>query len=471
VAELSADVVAWIETAAGGKVASSQQIRAGGRRGFFVDVRGDDGKTRELFLQIGRDDTVPMLFHGFDVEAEVLRALEPVGVPVPHVWGTDRDLDVLLVDRVPGGVWFQAPRDPAEAEAIAQDFMVQLARIHNTAAADLDLPSFGPVRSLVAHQADQLDGIARLIERTAPPERIDPLITFSLDWLRSHVPDADGPVVLVQGDTGPGNFLFADAQVTGIIDWELAHFGDPMDDIAWLSWRATQHGFPDFPARLREYEGLTGIAIDDRRVAYYRLNAFGRLGPYFGLADMGAPTRPPSRDRREGEGNATDRSADGSLVIMSMLHRRMRLEATAAAMGTPVPSRDVDGEGAEKSYGHLYDQVLDQLQTMVGRIDDQATAGIGKAIARQVKYLKELDRNGEVFAVQELDDIGRLLGRPTDSVGSVVEARPRLVQAVRDREVTMDEYLDYHWRRLRRDDHLMRFASGVLYQRSWPPLR
>ena len=38
-----------------------------------------------------------------------------------------------------------------------------------------------------------------------------------------------------------------------IVDWELAHLGDPMDDIAWLSLRATQEPLPDFPARLREY--------------------------------------------------------------------------------------------------------------------------------------------------------------------------------------------------------------------------
>ena len=40
-----------------------------------------------------------------------------------------------------------------------------------------------------------------------------------------------------QGDTGPGNFLYGDGRVKAILDFELAHWGDPMDDIAWLSWR------------------------------------------------------------------------------------------------------------------------------------------------------------------------------------------------------------------------------------------
>jgi aminoglycoside phosphotransferase (APT) family kinase protein len=63
-------------------------------------------------------------------------------------------------------------------------------------------------------------------------------------------------------------------RATAIVDWELAHIGDPMDDIAWLSWRATQHGWPDFPARLREYEDVSDHRDPDR-AKYYRLNARG----------------------------------------------------------------------------------------------------------------------------------------------------------------------------------------------------
>lgn len=464
-AELTRDLVEWIEGAAGGTVTATQQIPAGGRQGHFVDVTRADGVVQELFLQLGRKATssTPTLFHDFAVEAEVFRALEPIGVPVPHVWALDPARDALLVDRVPGVAWFQPPRGADEREAVARDFITHLARWHSTPVDQLDLPSLGPVKSLPEHQADQLDGITRLFEATAPTGAIDPLVTFSLEWLRANIPDADGPVVLVQGDTGPGNFLYADGKVTGVIDWELAHLGDPMDDIAWLTWRATQHGFPDVPARLREYEQLTGITIDEARVRYYRLNAFGRLGPHFGLADMGAGTRAPEMGPVAVEG---DRTADGSWVIMSMLHRRMRLEATAAALGTPVPSRDIE-DGPNTSHERLYDRVLDQLQTMVARIEDRTTAAIGKAIARQLKYLKELDRNGELFASEELADISDLLGKPQTSL---IEARAALVAGARRHQVGVEDYLDYHWRRLRRDDHLMRFASGALFDRSWPPL-
>jgi aminoglycoside phosphotransferase (APT) family kinase protein len=78
----------------------------------------------------------------------------------------------------------------------------------------------------------------------------------------------EGLVVLVQGVTGPGNFMYAGGRVVAVVDWELAHLGDPMDDIAWLTLRATQEPFPDLPARVGEYEALSGHAIDEPRVRY-----------------------------------------------------------------------------------------------------------------------------------------------------------------------------------------------------------
>jgi hypothetical protein len=61
-----------------------------------------------------------------------------------------------------------------------------------------------------------------------------------------------------------------------------------------------------------------------------------------------------------------------------------------------------------------------------------------------------------------------LLGRP---VGDLNAARLDLAEAARQDKVGVEGYLDYHWRRMRRDDHLMREASGKLYERGWPAIR
>jgi aminoglycoside phosphotransferase (APT) family kinase protein len=461
--QLPPAIEAWVAAVTGEAVSAATQIPAGGRTGWFVDV-GGGAASRELFLQIGRGlQDGESSFQGFETEAEVYRALAPHGLPVPKVWGVDAALDVLLVDRIPGTVWFQAPKDPAEQLSVAQDFIRHLATWHRIGAAQLDLPSFGPVKSWREHQLDQLEGIERMMDVAARGRPLDPLITESMRWLRANVPDADGPVVLVQGDTGPGNFLYKDGRVTGIIDWELAHLGDPMDDIAWLSWRTTQHSFTHFPDRLREYEAISGIKVDPSRVKYYRLNAFGRLGPMFGLPSMGLSD---SHDLVGDVPQAVNRAADGSALILSMLHRRMRLEATSDAMGLDRPDRTVD-EAPEPAHDAMYDRILDELRDMVPRIEDRTAANSAKAIARQVKYLRELDRNGALFGSQEMDDLAQLLGTSPSGLSS---GRRALVEAVSDGSVSFEDYMGYHWRRLHRDDHLMRHASGALFDRSWPDL-
>src|SRR5690606_30888510 len=138
----------------------------------------------------------------------------PLGIPIPHVWGVDEERDVFLVDRASGQTWMQPPRDPDEAESVAKDFMRHLARWHATPAAELDLPSFGPVRSIREHQLDQLAGITALFEAEEARRPVDVLATSALEHLRTHVADVDDPPVLVQGDTGPGNLMYGDGRVT-----------------------------------------------------------------------------------------------------------------------------------------------------------------------------------------------------------------------------------------------------------------
>jgi aminoglycoside phosphotransferase (APT) family kinase protein len=462
-------VIDWIATTAGGAVVAVTQVTAGGRAGFTVDVEHGESVLR-LFLQRGRPGRSELgSFMPVDREAEVYRALRPVGIPIPAVRGAEPALDALLVERADGTTWFHAPRDPAEALAVAQDFVAHLARWHAVPARELDLPSFGPIRTIAEHQRDQVAGIRAVFEAHDRVRPLDALARLTLDILQSRLPDDGGEPVLVQGDTGPGNFLYRDGKVSAIVDWELAHVGDPMDDIAWLSWRATQHGFPDFPERMREYEAASGHRVDPARVAYYRVNALARLGPLFGAADMDGPGRHPRAVPAPGPGpDATvDRGADGSAVLMTTLHRRMRLQALAAAIDLDLPARAVEDEDEPPEHAGDYDAVLGQLREIVSRTEDRTVSTLAKGAARRVKHLKEIDRNGRRFAARELDDIGALLGRPQRSLD---EARPALADAARTGAVPVEDYLLYHWRRAVHDDHLLRTASGALYDRSWPAL-
>jgi aminoglycoside phosphotransferase len=469
-AEIPPQIGRWIEEITSGVLTASRQVAAGGRHGYFVDV-DRQGEVLELFLQLGRGAAaVGTSFLGTERETEVFRALQTSGIPIPKVWGFDGDHEAFLVDRVRGATWMHPPASAAEQLSVAQDFIRHLATWHRLDPNDLDLPSFKPVLSAREHQQRT---VAEMRARAvAGGEPIEPVLRMSLDFLEQKLPAYAGPTVLVQGDTGPGNFMYENGKVTGVIDWELAHLGDPMDDIAWLSWRTTQHTFTHLPDRLREYEALSGFKIDDERVIYYRVNACVRLaasgsGPWggFGLPAMGA--KPARNDVSKPVTAEADRSADGSAFIFTILHRRMRLEALMAALHLPIPPTEPLTDAAPKEYGQMYEDILGKLQIAVGRTQDKTAANLIKGVARSVKYLKEADRNGAQFDQLELEDIGEMLGRKPENL---TEARQALYAAAISRTITDEAYLLYHWRRLLRDEHIMRVAAGSLYGRSWPPL-
>ena len=216
---------------------------------------------------------------------------------------------------------------------------------------------------------------------------MDPLLRLSADWLARNVPDYDGPVVLVQGDTGPGNFMYADGKVTAVVDWELAHWGDPMDDIAWLSLRTVQDTFTYLPDRLAEYAALSGVAIDEARVWYYRLFAESTMTTLYPNEGVGT-TRPGEQD----DDNVTRDIGNG--IIYRQLHRRLWLEALGQVMGLELDPPSLPAPTEMSEWHHFYPTVLGSLATIVPRIADPLASQWTKGVARVVKYLQELDARG-----------------------------------------------------------------------------
>ena len=72
-------------------------------------------------------------------------------------------------------------------------------------------------------------------------ERIDrdelcpqPVIRAAIRWLRRNPPPPAERICVVHGDYRSGNFLFdSDGRIHAILDWEMAHLGDPLEDLAW----------------------------------------------------------------------------------------------------------------------------------------------------------------------------------------------------------------------------------------------
>jgi aminoglycoside phosphotransferase (APT) family kinase protein len=90
--------------------------------------------------------------------------------------------------------------------------------------------------------ADVLAGCGHLLRRL---QNVDPTALFDRD---------PGGAVIVHGDFGPNNVLFAPdcVEVTAVLDWEFCHPGDPIEDLAWCEWIVRAH----HPAAVNELPSL-----------------------------------------------------------------------------------------------------------------------------------------------------------------------------------------------------------------------
>jgi aminoglycoside phosphotransferase (APT) family kinase protein len=100
----------------------------------------------------------------------------------------------------------------------------------------------------------------------------NPFCTWIESWMERHAPAYHGPLSLIQGDTGPGNFISQGDRVAGLVDWELAHLGDAMEDLGALRLRDVWTPFPGGVSRyFDEYAAHSGRSIDVQAVRWYSI--------------------------------------------------------------------------------------------------------------------------------------------------------------------------------------------------------
>ena len=452
---LPSDIIAWIESETGSSVTSSRRVPGGNNReAWFIDLESG-GQTNETFLRYDRRPATDIaIFWPLQVEAKIFRALYGTGVTVPRILAVHPEAQAVMSERVKGETWFYRITDPHEQVAVAQDFIRNLAALHLIDPKTLDIAELGPVLTPAEHARIEVATIRG--RATNADGQIDPFLEVCLDWLRDNVPAYDGQSVLVQGDTGPGNFMYHDSRVTAVVDWELAHFGDPMDDIAWLSLRTVQDTFTHLPDRLAEYEKLTGFSIDEARVWYYRVMAEVRLA---GQPNGIGTHRLADVARRGGDA--------ANSLIYGILHRRLLIQAFAKAAGFSLETHTYESAGDGPTADTL-DAIAETLRTVVERAGDPLAVARAKGAARLVRHARALDADGARLAAEEYVELVELLGHDP---GSLAAARAALVDAVRHGAIDSSVYVARIWRQMERDDFLARDASGALRHRTWPPLR
>ena len=254
---------------------------------FDAVIEDAKGQCSTLPLVLRSDPRRGPGLMGGEVEYRLLKAAGEAGVPVPkvHLMGDDSlGVPFFLMERVEGET---IPRRLLRDDVYAQARGVMtgqlggiLAGIHRIPVEQhgLDvLPAPPPDGSPAETEVSRYEQIYRAVT----PE---PHAAFELAfrWLRRRMPST-GRRVLVHGDYRIGNVIFGPEGARAILDWELAHIGDPMEDLGWLCVRSWRFGNDDLPAGgigtreelWRAYEAAGGSPVDRGSVRFWE--AFGNL--------------------------------------------------------------------------------------------------------------------------------------------------------------------------------------------------
>ncbi len=208
-------------------------------------------------------------------EYNLLAAAGDAGVAVPQVrmllQPEDNLGDGFIMDRVDGEtIARKILRDEEFAAArplMAAQCGTILAAVHRIAIdATTGLRIEGPEKQIHQWRA-ALDGFG------------EPHAAFELGlrWMSERIPMAIGATAVVHGDFRNGNFIVGPDGIRAILDWELAHLGDPIEDLGWLCVRAWRFGnvdqpvggFGSIPQLLDAYEAAGGRRPTDDELRFW----------------------------------------------------------------------------------------------------------------------------------------------------------------------------------------------------------
>lgn len=256
----------FVELNTGGKLTGAEPLGNGASRRSWLCSVAREGVVEALVLRCDPGDG-PL--HGSELdlarEAVVYRALQGRGVRIPVLRGVCRE--ALLMERARGSSEIASVADAGRRAEIARDLFVALAELHAQNTDRLTLPGFAVPADGPDHARCDLDLWRRIAAQRLEP---DPLCDFAARWLDTSAPAADR-TALCHGDAGPDNFVFEGTRVTALLDWEFAHLGDPLDDLAWVAVRAhLVGGFGDLGEGFRAWRECCGQRFEIARIDYYR---------------------------------------------------------------------------------------------------------------------------------------------------------------------------------------------------------
>ncbi len=263
----------------------------------------------------------PFRTAGIETEAQLMQLAYDAGVPSPLVRHVLTPSDNLgrgfLMDRVEGEtIPRKILRDKAFADIrpkLAFQLGGILARIHA-----IDKAKLPELRHITA--ASELAELKNAYKKDGQPR---PVFDVAFRWLEERAPKDAIRETLVHGDFRNGNLMIGPDGVRAVLDWELAHTGDPMEDLGWVcvnSWRFGNidkpvGGFGEIADLAEGYRTAGGETVDLARIKYWE--TFGSLR--WGVMCLGMLARFTSGEDRSVERAVISRRASENEIDLLRL--------------------------------------------------------------------------------------------------------------------------------------------------------
>ena len=217
-------------------------------------------KHRSLIMQIDRDG-MDRLNGTCERESRILRIAKLNGVPVPTVVASgfsegSGSRSFSITEKMPGEtIARKILRDSQWEDArgnLIHDMAKALAAIHKIDRSQFEGIELSDIR-------DPLSSLNSIYEALDDPH---PTFDFAFRWLKANQPKISEST-FVHGDFRLGNLLIDTSGLNAVLDWEIAQFGDPIQDLGWMCVRAWRFGSDQRVAGLGSYDEIIESYIQE----------------------------------------------------------------------------------------------------------------------------------------------------------------------------------------------------------------
>ena len=361
---------------------------------------------------------------GIDAEATLFQLAGAAGIPEPqlvYLLGEDDGLgDGFLMEWLEGetlGGRITRADDFAELRPrLAFECGEVLARIH---ALDWRAANLEQVLPVISPEALVQETWAAYRDLNVP----EPMIDYCWRWLLENLP-GESRVTLVHGDFRNGNLMVTPAGIKAVLDWELAHLGDPVRDLGWLcvnSWRFGKRelavgGFGNINDLLAGYNSVSSVDVSAQELRFWQV---------FGSFWWAMVTLRMAQSWRTGETPSLERPVIG----------RRSSEAQMDCVNLLIPGAfDLPGEGAAISEGTQLPMPAELLHSVAKFLKDDVAAGadphtgfMARVAANSLGIAQREMMHGPELAVKEAARLRELLGAERD----LDDLRWQLVEGLR----------------------------------------